>query len=77
MPNIEFNPATLLLLAVLGAAFGATSTVATYCAFRVAKEVGEEMAPKEARIKLPIPTGELKRLPLPYEVLLKLLAPAP
>lgn len=77
MPDIEFNPATLFLLAVLGAAFGAASTVATYVAFRVAREVGEELAPGEARIRLPLPSGELKRLPLPHEVLFKLIEGAP
>lgn len=75
--ELEFNPATLVLLALLGAAFGAASTVATYMAFRAAKEVGEELAPEEARIKLPMPSDELKRPLLPHEVLLKLLEPAP
>jgi Na+/H+ antiporter NhaC len=58
MSNIEFNPATLVLLAILGGIFGAVSTVATYAAFRVAREVGEELAPEEARIKLPIPGSD-------------------
>lgn len=75
--NLEFNPATLALLALTGAATGAITTVGTYVAFRAAKEVGEEMAAPEERIKLPLPSGELKRPLLPHEVLLKLLEPAP
>lgn len=70
MADIEFNPATLVLLAILGGFFGAASTVGTYMAFRVAREVGEELAPAEERIKLPMPT-EFKRLPLPHELFLK------
>jgi len=76
MPEIEFNPATLLLLAVLGGIFGAASTVGTYIAFRVAREVGEELAPQEARVRLPLPSGSSPRSllpPLPHEVLAKIL----
>ena len=57
MPEIEFNPATLLLLAVIGGIFGAVSTVGTYVAFRVAREVGEELAPEDARIRFTLPSG--------------------
>lgn len=75
--NLEFNPATLAIIAVVGAVTGGALAVGNYMLYRAAKEVGEEMAPEEARIKLPIPSGELKRLPLPHEVLFKLLQRAP
>lgn len=75
--NLEFNPVTLALLALIGATTGAITTVGTYIAFRAAKEVGEEMASPEERIELPIPGSELKRLPLPHEILAALLKPAP
>ena len=76
MPTLEFNPATLLLVGAMGALFGGTSTVATYMAFKAAREVGEEIAPEEARIRIPLPpfTGEGRFLPpLPHEILAKML----
>lgn len=76
--TVEFNPVTLAIIALIGGAVGAVTTTGVYMLRRAAREVGEEVAPEEeVRITLPLPSSDLKRLPLPHELLAKLLGPAP
>lgn len=68
-PQIEFNPATLMLIALLGGIFGAIGSLSTYISYEVAQDMGENIAPKEARIRLPLPS-EATRPPLPHELIM-------
>jgi len=76
--TIKFNLTTLLIIAIIGAITGGITSATTYCLFRMAREVGEEVG--GPKIELPAPAlappfrqsgseGELTRLPTPAEAL--------
>jgi len=76
--TIKFNLMTLLVIAAIAAITGGITSVVTYCLFRVAREMGEEVG--GPIIELPAPVlappfrqsgsgGELTRLPTPGEAL--------
>jgi len=74
--TIKFNLTTILIVAAIGAITGGITSATTYCLFRLAREVGEEVG--GPKIELPAPTlappfrqsgseAELTRLPTPGE----------
>jgi len=76
--TLKFNLVTLLIIAIIAGITGGVTAVTTYCLFRLAREVGEEVG--GPKIELPVPalappfrqsgsSAELTRLPTPGEAL--------